>query len=86
MKIYKIPVEWEKFGVIEIEAENLNEAIDKAEDIESNIRNGNGIDSSVPIGSTVDVIKSFKIVRKDEDEGLLYKNNLNYYKKINNEE
>lgn len=86
MKIYKIPVEWEKFGTLEIEAENLRDAIEKAAEIEENIQNGNGIGSSVPLGNTVDVIKSFKIVKRDEDEGYFYKDNLNYYKKLNNEE
>jgi len=46
MKLYKIPVEWACFGVVEIEANNIEEAIKMADDENVPLPEGDYIDSS----------------------------------------
>ncbi|MFA5048615.1 MAG: hypothetical protein WC516_06345 [Patescibacteria group bacterium] len=47
MKFFKIPVEWACYGVVEIEAKNIEEAIKKAQDDDSiGLPEGYYIDSS----------------------------------------
>ena len=48
MTLYKIPCSWEMYGIMYIEAENIEEAIKKAED-EEPLPKGNYIDASFRI-------------------------------------
>lgn len=86
MKKYKIPVEWQKFGILEIEAENINKAIELAIEIEEKVQNGHTINGNIPLESTVDIIKSFAVCKSYEEETHFYRGNIDYYKKFNEEE
>lgn len=61
-KTYRIPVVWQSWGVMEIEAESLEEAKAKAIDSETPLPESNYVDDSIEIdeesailGETVDL-------------------------------
>ena len=67
MSIFKIPVSWEVYGVIEIEAESLEKAIeifDEKED-EYSLPEGDYIDGSFK-RENLDFIKEFQINENSE--------------------
>ena len=52
MKTYKIPVVWQMYGYVEVEAESMVEAVDK-------VQNGNG---DMPLPDTADYVEgSFEV-------------------------
>lgn len=67
-KIFKIPVSWEVFGIVRVEAETLDEAIKKFDETE---QSGHGY--PLPEGEYID--GSFK--REDEETCTI--NNLNSF-------
>jgi len=48
-KIYKIPVSWEMFGYVEVNADSLEKAIEIAESESSALPNGNYLENSFKI-------------------------------------
>ena len=52
MKTYKIPVVWQMYGYVEVEADSMVEAVDK-------VQNGNG---DMPLPDTADYVEgSFEV-------------------------
>lgn len=55
MKVWKIPVTWEMYGVVRVEADTLKAAMEIAEDPDGDIplpKDGNYVDGSWALSST----------------------------------
>lgn len=48
-KTYRIPVTWQMYGHITVEAENLEEAIEKAEDTNTPLPEGSYVEGSYEV-------------------------------------
>ena len=66
-KIYKIPVSWEVYGAIEVEADSIEEAVNKFDEHEDeySLPEGDYIDGSFK-RENLDFIKEFHSIEEDE--------------------